>query len=529
MVLLFYPIVFLGSAGALVVAALLTRGAPEPRGLFLSAAGITVLGGSWILYLVQAAAAQSTTGSVGNMAGSIGVLMIGLGFGGWRLATTPSERAERMADRVLPFLPVAAIGIATAILAQPESMSGGISLVSSAAVAVIILSIVRQTLLLGDHMTFLVNEREASDRERALRERTQEALAAWEASEARYRTLVDVFNELGDQTTFATDEGEMFKAAAVALSRLVPAPAGDILVINQSADRLTVALAWGEGAVEPASAVDIDSPTRCMGIRRGSVHVVEDGGDQWAKTCPAHPVTRGSTLCVPMLAVGKLVGVIHLARDEANGFGEDDQRHAARVAEQVALAISNARLIRTMESLALSDSLTGLHNGRFFDPFLESELALAERDGIPIGLIAIDLDRFKEFNDAHGHPAGDEALRAFARTCINTLRQADTMARLGGEEFAVAIRGADLDGTIAVAEKLRLAVEQMTIQIAPRRTARMTASFGVANSAVHGTERMRLVRAADRALYDAKRRGRNAVVAAENQATHGEPAPNSSH
>lgn len=146
-------------------------------------------------------------------------------------------------------------------------------------------------------------------------------------------------------------------------------------------------------------------------------------------------------------------------------------------------------------------------------------MVLADRDKIPIGLIAIDLDHFKEFNDTHGHPAGDEALRAFARACLETLRQADTMARVGGEEFAVAIRGTDLTETVAVAEKLRIAVEQAVVQIAPRRTARVTASFGVANSSVHGTDRMGLLRAADRALYDAKRQGRNVVVSAANQPT----------
>ena len=307
----------------------------------------------------------------------------------------------------------------------------------------------------------------------------------------------------------------MFTAAAAALAQLVPAPAGDILAINPSADRLCVALSWGDRALASGTAVEIEEPDRCFGIRRGTTFAVEDAADPWTPACPAHAADRGSTVCVPMVAVGKLIGVIHLARHEPRSFGEDDRRQASRIAEQVALAVSNARLIRTMEGLALTDALTGLHNGRFFDPFLDRELAHAERDGTPVGVIAIDLDRFKQLNDTYGHPAGDEALRTFARGCLGVLRASDTMARLGGEEFCIAVRGADLPTTMEIAEKLRTTVEHLPVEIGPGRFARMTASFGVANSQGHGTDRKRLLKAADRALYAAKRQGRNAVVAAD--------------
>lgn len=271
--------------------------------------------------------------------------------------------------------------------------------------------------------------------ERELRENAQEALAAREASETRYRTLVDVFNRLAEQTTFANDETEMFAAAAAALAQLAPAAVGDIQAINPSADRLCVAVAWGDGALAPGAAVEIEAPDRCFGIRRGTTYAVEDATDPWTPSCPAHPAERGSVLCVPMTAAGKLLGVIHLVRDEPRSFDDNERRQASRIAEQVALAVSNTRLIRTMEGLALTYGLTGLHNVRFFDPFLDRELANAARAGTPVGVISIDLDHFKQFNDTHGHPAGDEALRSFARGCLGVLRDADTMARVGGEEF----------------------------------------------------------------------------------------------
>ena len=110
-----------------------------------------------------------------------------------------------------------------------------------------------------------------------------------------------------------------------------------------------------------------------------------------------------------------------------------------------------------MERQAMTDPLTGLANARSFDPLVERELATARRDGRPAAVLMLDLDHFKAFNDAHGHPAGDEALRAFARAVRGSLRETDTAARYGGEEFAILLRNTDLVGAVTVAEKLRAA------------------------------------------------------------------------
>lgn len=517
-VLLLYPIVYLGLAAAMIVAAVLMRSPPGPHGLYLASAGTAVLGLDWVWYLVTVISGQPTTGSPINMVGSAATVLIGLGVAGWRVGLPSSERMDRISARLLGALPIAAIGTAATLELMAEEGLSAISLVEAAAAVVILLAILRQTLLLADQRAFVVRERLASGRERELREGAQQALAARETSEARYRTLVDVFHRLGEQTMFAADEDEMFVAAAAALARLVPARSGDILAINASADRLSVRLAWGEAPAEPDSIVDVESPNRCFGVRRASTCVVEDAGAEWTAACPAFPVRDGSAACIPMVAAGKVIGVIHLGRPEPRGFATDDLRQAGRVAEQVALAVSNARLLRTMEGLAMTDGLTGLHNARFFDPFLDRELAIGQREDLPIGVIAIDLDHFKQFNDTHGHPAGDEALRAFARACLGILRDADTIARVGGEEFCVAVRGADLEAAARIAEKLRVAAEHLSIEIGPGRFASLTASFGVASTAEHGWDRKRLLRVADKALYAAKRAGRNVVRSGDSQA-----------
>ena len=512
-VLLLYPIVYFGLAGAMVVAALLARSRPGPHGLYLAGVGTALLGLNWVWFLTSAIAGEPTTGNVVNMLGSVGSVLMGLGVASWRLEAPASERMERIATRTLAMLPVGAIAVAAVVDVLAEHGLSEIGLVEVATAVVVLLAIVRQTMLLGDQRAFAAREREASARERELREGSQQALAARETSEARYRTLVEVFHRLGEQTTFAADDDEMFVAAAAALGKLIPSTAGNVLAITASADRLFVKVAWGDVPLVAGSAVDVEAPERCFGVRRASAVVVDDATEAWTPSCPAFPLDRGSSVCVPLVASGKVVGVIHVARATPRAFAEDDLRQAGRIAEQVALAVSNTRLLRTMEGLAMTDGLTGLHNARFFDAFLDRELAIAEREGTPVGVIAIDLDHFKQFNDTHGHPAGDEALRAFARAALGALRDSDTLARIGGEEFSVAIRGADLATATEVAEKLRSAVERLSIEIGLGRFATLTASFGVASTPEHGTDRKRLLKVADRALYAAKSAGRNTVIA----------------
>jgi diguanylate cyclase (GGDEF)-like protein len=212
-----------------------------------------------------------------------------------------------------------------------------------------------------------------------------------------------------------------------------------------------------------------------------------------------------------MMALGKIVGVIHLESAAVAAFDPEAIRLVTRVAENVGLAMANARLMNTMEGQAMTDPLTGLRNTRFFDPYLEQELESARRDQQSMSVVMIDLDHFKGFNDTYGHPAGDEALRAFARVVRATIRASDVAARYGGEEFIVALRHTGIDEAEAVAEKLRASIEQMVVELGPGRYARITASLGVASTGPNVNDPKSLVSLADAALYRAKEGGRNRV------------------
>jgi diguanylate cyclase (GGDEF)-like protein len=323
-----------------------------------------------------------------------------------------------------------------------------------------------------------------------------------------------IFNQLAELSSFAHDEPTLVDAATRVLARIAPSARGQVMLLNNSTNRLTVAAAWGADPPVIGSIAAVERTDRCPGIRRATAHVAEDVSDDLALKCAAHPAAHGSVACVPMPALGSIVGVIHLERSEPNSFATVDIQRASRIAEQVALALANARLMKTMEGLANTDPLTGLRNARFFDAYLEQEYGLSQRDGDSIGLLMLDVDHFKTFNDTHGHPAGDEALCALARVIRGVLRTSDVVARYGGEEFIVALHHATLAESAVVAEKIRAAVRQMIVEIAPGRYGRITVSIGVAATDAHQVERKGLISLADSALYRAKAAGRDRVESA---------------
>lgn len=514
-ILVLYPTAFLGASAIGALAALRVRVAAAWNGINLLLLGVAGTGLAWVAWMSAAVVEIPPVGSLINYTFSVTWLAAGIGAYRFSLRRSAGRMMGRVATAVetlVPMVAVAAAVISIVLVEQlvAESHDAG---VQAGAAFIVLLALARQTMLMLERQRAADRDRARTEAERAARAAAEAALQAHRASEERYRTVVDVFARLGEQLSFAADEATLIRGGVAALRRLVPSDAGDLLLANASQDRLVVGGAWGPAAASAGEMVDDLRPVACLGIRRGSTYHVADAADELVLPCPAHPVERGSLMCVPMLALGQTIGVVHLAAEPAGAFGVDDERQAQRVAEQVALAIANSRLVRTMESMALTDPLTRLHNARFFDPFLDRELAVSRREGEPLSVIMIDLDRFKAFNDEHGHPAGDEALRAFSRAALTVLRDSDTLARYGGEEFVVALRGAGLEEAMTVAERLRAAVEGTTIEVGLGRYAAITASFGVACTTLHGHDRLQLLKSADRALYRAKREGRNRVVA----------------
>lgn len=172
------------------------------------------------------------------------------------------------------------------------------------------------------------------------------------------------------------------------------------------------------------------------------------------------------------------------------------------------LAEANARLAQ----LAVTDGLTGLYNHRHLHERLTLEVERSQRSGLPLSLLMLDVDHFKQFNDTFGHPAGDEVLRQLARVLTDTRRANDVVARYGGEEFAVILVDTAKFTAAKVAERVRERVIAHDFSDAAQKAGKISVSIGVATFAEDGSDAEALVRSADTALYAAKRAGRNRVV-----------------
>ena len=218
-------------------------------------------------------------------------------------------------------------------------------------------------------------------------------------------------------------------------------------------------------------------------------------------------VTPGP-LEVPLTYRAGVIGVLVVEDDTPGRNWEDEEILMVRtVSGQLAIAISHARLFRQMQTQAMTDSLTGLYNHRYFQERLDREVKLADRNDDKVSLILLDLDHLKKINDTHGHRTGDAALCHAARLMQSSVREIDICARYGGEEFVVILPQCGRDDAINVAERLREAIASTPFH----KIGHVTASVGVASYPDAAKTKEELIEMADRAMYIAKAAGRNCV------------------
>src|SRR5205823_14676027 len=212
------------------------------------------------------------------------------------------------------------------------------------------------------------------------------------------------------------------------------------------------------------------------------------------------------------------VGVISIAR-QGRDFDESEYELFAYLTGQAAVSIENVDLHETVRLQAVTDELTGLYNRAHFHDTLDSEIERSRRFGTDVGVVMLDIDDFKQVNDSFGHPQGDVVLVEVGRVLRELSRDIDEPARYGGEELAVILPQTDLNGGELLAERMRSAIEDLTIKRTDGEgSLNVTASFGVASLPACARDRETLIAEADAALYRAKRAGKNRVV-------RGEPVP----
>ncbi len=213
----------------------------------------------------------------------------------------------------------------------------------------------------------------------------------------------------------------------------------------------------------------------------------------------------------PLTAEGAVIGAIVVSRRLPGAWPDATRRLLNDAAVEASAALARAYSHRAVEVQASTDALTGLPNRRYFDEYV-SLMAQRRRAGDAVGILMVDIDKFKVLNDTHGHATGDQVLRAVAGAIVAAVREDDVPARFGGEEFVVLLRNPDSGVALEVGERIRTAVRDLDLR---RHGVRgVSVSVGVAVADGPETSIDELIESADRALYRAKRAGRDRVVAA---------------
>jgi diguanylate cyclase (GGDEF)-like protein len=313
---------------------------------------------------------------------------------------------------------------------------------------------------------------------------------------ARMLQAIESVPSLGDTSAILT----------TCLTGLLPGVSGTIYLYRNSPDLLEPLASWGPADVSDASI----SRDACWALRFGRTHEHHVHTD----LCCHHLLaeSRMHHMCMPMVTQGAVIGMMSVRLDSQSTAQFAIHRELiTALAEQVSLALANVRLREALRAQSSNDPLAHPYNRRLPGATWKRELLRSTRSQTSLSVIMFDVDHFKRLNDTFGHDAGDAMLKAVAAAAKSAVRKADIVCRYGGEEIIVVLPECADGMAMERAEMIRKAIESIRLEHEGREMPQVTASFGVASYPIFGLDGDALVRAADAALYVAKRRGRNNV------------------
>ena len=317
---------------------------------------------------------------------------------------------------------------------------------------------------------------------------------------------------MNDFLQSAATEAEAWSIIGDTAKQLFPDHSGALFITCASRNLLEAAVVWG--ANPPARL--IFAPAECWAERRARPHLATGLAQRCAHVC----VDGHNYVCQPVLAQGATLGILHL-HDDAPAAAEasaarmpGSARLAQQFADSIGVAIANLRSRETLRNLSIRDPLTGLFNRRYMEEALAQEQYRARRNDARLAVMMVDIDHFKRFNDQFGHDCGDAVLRVLGSYLKEQVRGSDIACRIGGEEFILILSPATTEGARLRAEAIRAGAAQLVVTHAQRALGSISLSLGVAMFPEHGADTAALVKAADVALYQAKRDGRDRVVMA---------------
>ncbi|HET9281755.1 MAG TPA: diguanylate cyclase [Candidatus Angelobacter sp.] len=316
-----------------------------------------------------------------------------------------------------------------------------------------------------------------------------------------------LLNELQANLQICVNPPEAYEVLGGYVERLMPNSAGAVFAIDSSRNLMGVMASWGD-SLSPTQ--HILSPEDCCAMRGGRLHLRVEASHGLACRHFAGSIPD-AYLCLPLAALGETLGILHISVQDSAVLTPTRLSLIQQCGEYAALRLANLRLREKLHDQSIRDPLTGLYNRRFLEATLEQELHRSSRHHTGLGVIMADIDKFKLFNDTFGHTAGDIVLKEVSNMFRRSVRTEDIVCRFGGEEFLIVMPDTTLDSVRERAEAMREAVAKLELEHAGHALGKITASFGLSFSQDGVLTSDILLRYADEALYEAKRRGCNCV------------------
>jgi diguanylate cyclase (GGDEF)-like protein len=324
--------------------------------------------------------------------------------------------------------------------------------------------------------------------------------------------------EFADVLQTANGEDEAHQLLQRHLERTLPPTTAVVLNRNNSADRLEAVTPLPPGS-PLAGTLRGAEPRSCLAVRSGQAHNEREGRPPLL-SCPVCARVPGASSCVPLIVGGEVIGSVLLSRPAP--YSEAEEQRIRESVSQAAPVLANLRNLAVAEMRAATDGLTGLPNKRAVTDALKRTFAQAAMTRVPLALLLLDLDHFKQVNDQYGHAAGDQVLASVGAALRSVVRAQDFAGRNGGEEFAVLLPETEIAAALGIAERVRATIAELTL---PGSDVPVTVSVGVAGFPDHAGTLERLEQLADAALYVAKLQGRNRVEVASSDAGRDLPGP----
>lgn len=364
--------------------------------------------------------------------------------------------------------------------------------------------------------------REVSERimmEKSIK-KTNEQLAISMSELKQQNQAISLLNLLTSALQSCLSVSETFIPITTYAKKILPLTAGRLYLAHPSRNYLDFAVGWGKPLVAGES---IFSPEQCWALRRGQVHRFYDSDN--SIPCEHLKITSDipSYLCIPLLAQNDNIGLLYLEFQHPEQLSEEvfyqlvAQQDSLIISfsEAIASSIANIKLRDTLRIRSIRDPLTGLYNRSYLEESFAREIQRAKRHNTHLAVIMIDLDHFKNINDTYGHDAGDMVLAELSKRLLKEIRQTDIACRYGGEEILLLVLEiTTIEEIYDRMEVLRQAISLMEFLHHDKLITNITASFGIALMPEHGDTPTQLIEAADRALYQSKKDGRNRITVA---------------